>query len=128
MMSQVSSASESNGVSPYHSHRIATPPVDVLENADEVLVVADLPGVDRDSIDVRVENDTLTLRARRSAEPADAAPALTREYDEVEWIRSFRIPAGIDTSAVSADAKNGTLYVKLPKAAAAKPRKIPVKA
>jgi HSP20 family molecular chaperone IbpA len=105
--------------------RVAAPDVDVFENADEVLVVADIPGVSGDVVDVRVENDTLTLAAKHPT-PVDGAPALAREYEEVDYARSFRIPAGIDTANVRAEAKNGTLRVHLPKASAAKPKKIAV--
>jgi HSP20 family molecular chaperone IbpA len=108
-----------------YAARTVSPPVDVYENADELLVVADVPGVSSDAIDVRVENGTLTLEARRAAETS--GPALAREYAEVDYVRTFRIPAGIDAANVSAEAKNGTLVVRLPKVAALKPRKIAVR-
>jgi HSP20 family protein len=104
--------------------RSVSPPVDVFENADEVLLVADVPGVPAGAIDVRVENGTLTLEAKRASEPR--GPALAREYDEVDFARSFRIPDGIDTANIAAESKNGTVVVRLPKVAAVKPRKIPV--
>ena len=63
--------------------RTISPPVDVFENADEVLVVADVPGVPGHGIDVRVENGTLTLEAKRSSEP------------ETTFARSFRIPPAL---------------------------------
>lgn len=106
--------------------RAVSPPVDVFENADEVLVVADVPGVASDQIDVNVENGTLTLKARRTAE--SGGTALAREYDAHDYARSFRIPAGIDAANISAEAKNGTVLVRLPKIAAVKPRKIAVRA
>lgn len=112
----------------FATRRAVEPPVDVLENADNVLVVADIPGASVDTVDVRVENDTLTLEARRPAANQDAAPALSREVEEVDFVRSFRIPAGIDTAQITAEAKNGTVVVRLPKAAAAKTRKIDVRA
>lgn len=126
-MSEAISVTQNNGSAAtraYH-RRVVAPPVDVFENADEVLILADVPGVDDQAVDLRVENDTLTLEAKRT--PAkDEHPALAREYDELDYAASFRIPAGIDTAAVTAQTKNGTLTVRLPKAAAAKPRKIAV--
>jgi HSP20 family protein len=107
--------------------RKVAPEVDVYENADEILVVGDVPGASIDTVEIRVENGTLTLEARHAA-PVDASPALAREYEEVDYARTFRIPAGIDTAAVRAEAKNGAVVVHLPKATAAKPRKIPVTA
>ncbi|MGH7297983.1 MAG: Hsp20/alpha crystallin family protein [Polyangiaceae bacterium] len=109
-----------------YQRRTAAPPVDVFENADELLIVADVPGVANDGIELRVENDTLTLVARRAEASLERAPALVREYDEVDFEATYRIPAGIDTSSIAAETKNGTLVVRLPKAAAAKARKIVV--
>jgi HSP20 family protein len=108
------------------ARRVIEPDVDVYENTDELLVVGDLPGASSETVEVRVENDTLTLEAKH-AFGVDTAPALAREYEEVDYARSFRIPAGIDTSAVRAEARNGVVLVHLPKAAAAKPRKVEVR-
>jgi len=115
----------SKGSAPTHARqrRAVAPPVDVLENSDELRIVVDVPGVPSNGIDLRVENGTLTLEARR-ASGHDDSPALVREYDEVDYVTTFRIPAGIDATAIAAETKNGTLVVRLPKAAAAKPRKI----
>jgi HSP20 family protein len=120
-------AVQNNGATPgkQYVQRAIAPPVDVFENADEVLVVADVPGVASHAIDVRVENGTLTLEARRTPEPSGAA--LAREYEVVDFVRTFRIPAGTDTATISAEAKNGTVLVRLPKVAAVKPRKIDVR-
>jgi HSP20 family molecular chaperone IbpA len=125
-MNEVTST-HSNGTAPakaYH-RRAAAPSVDVFENADELLIVADVPGVPNDGIDLQVQNDTLTLTARRP-QPSES-PALVREYEETDFVATFRIPAGIDTAAIAAETKNGTLVVRLPKAAAAKARKIVVR-
>jgi HSP20 family molecular chaperone IbpA len=129
-MSDVMTVHEKNGSAAApgiakRSRRVA-PNVDVFENADELLVIADVPGAAGDGIELRVENDTLTLEAR-GAQENDPGPALAREYEPVSYVARFRIPAGIDASAVSAETKNGTLTVRLPKAAAAKPRKIAVR-
>jgi HSP20 family molecular chaperone IbpA len=108
--------------------RAVAPLVDVFENADEVVVVADVPGVAVEQVDLRVENGTLTIQAKQPNREDRGVPALAREYDEVDRARSFRIPDGIDTTRISAEAKNGTLTVHLPKVAAVKPRRIEVKA
>lgn len=108
----------------YH-RRAAAPSVDVFENADELLIIADVPGVPNDGIDLQVQDGTLTLTARRL--DLNESPALVREYDETDFVATFRIPAGIDTTAIAAETKNGTLLVRLPKAAAVKARKIVVK-
>ena len=127
-MNQVTPTHSTNGTvqSRAYSRRTISPPVDVFENTDELLVVADVPGVPSDGIDLRVENDTLTLSARRPDAKAEG-PALVREYEEVDFSASFRIPAGIDAAGITAETKHGTLVVRLPKAAAAKPRQIVVR-
>ncbi len=123
-----STSNETNGTNPARAyrHREVTPAVDVFENGEELLVVADVPGVPADGIEIQVENDTLTLSAKRPAK-AEEGPALAREYEEADFRTAFRIPAGIDAAAISAETKNGTLVVRLPKAAAAKSRKIVVR-
>jgi HSP20 family protein len=119
---------QNSGLAPAQTYRLraAAPPVDVFENADEVLIVADVPGVPSDGIDLRLENGTLTLEAKRLVAKTES-PALAREYEEMDFATTFRIPAGIDATAIGAETKNGTLVVRLPKAAAARPRKISVR-
>lgn len=130
-MNDVAQVAQKNGHTSgkVYQRRSAAPPVDVFENQDELLIVADVPGVANDGIDLRVENDTLTLTARRPepTQGAEHSPALVREYDEVDFRATYRIPAGIDTAGIAAETKNGTLVVRLPKAAAAKARKIVVR-
>jgi HSP20 family protein len=127
-MNDVVSVSQKNGQpsTQIYASRVVAPAVDVFENADEVLIVADVPGVTDENLDIKVENDTLTLEAKRTA-PTGELPALAREFEELNFSASFRIPAGIDASAAVAESKNGTLTVHLPKAAASKPRKIVVR-
>ena len=130
-MNEVSTVSthEQNGTAAARAYRkrAAAPLVDVFENADELLIVADVPGVPNDAIELQVENDTLTLVARRPAGVGAAAPALVREYAEVDFTTTFRIPAGIDTTGIVAETRNGTLLVRMPKSAAAKSRRIAVR-
>jgi HSP20 family molecular chaperone IbpA len=110
----------------YHRRAVA-PPVDVFENSDELLIVADVPGVRNGDVDLRVENGVLALEARRAQTPEGESPALVREVQEADFAATYRIPAGIDATAIAAEAKNGTLVVHLPKAAAVKARKIVVR-
>jgi HSP20 family molecular chaperone IbpA len=117
---------ENNGANgAVYGRRAVAPPVDVFESADDLLIIADIAGVPSGGIDLRVENGTITLNAKH-APAKDELPALAREYDEVDFATTFRIPAGIETGAISAETKNGTLVVRLPKATTAKPRKIAV--
>lgn len=128
-MNEVSKVEHTNGGTPgkAYQRRTVAPPVDVFENADELLIVADVPGVPNDGIELGVENDTLTLTARRGPPGAGDSPALAREYDDTDFVATYRIPAGIDVTSITAETRNGTLVVRLPKAAAAKARKIVVR-
>lgn len=101
------------------------PRVDIYENSDEVLLLADIPGVDRDSLTINLDKEQLTLEGRVA--PVSPDGALGWEYRAVDYRRSFIVPAGINASAISADLKNGVLSLHLPKSDALKPRQIEVK-
>jgi len=105
--------------------RYITPPVDIHETADGLVVKADLPGVSKEGLDVRVENNLLTIRGKA----AHAAPGdpIYREYELVNFSRQFELNERVDQSKISADLKHGVLSLDLPKAEEAKPRKIDVK-
>lgn len=105
--------------------RYVTPPVDIYENGEGLIVKADLPGVDKENLDVRVENNLLTIRAR----PAQATPGepIYREYELVNFFRQFDLNERVDQAKISADLKHGVLTLLLPKAEEAKPRKIDVR-
>lgn len=99
--------------------RTFAPPVDVYEGRDETWLVADLPGVSKDALNIEIENNELRFRAK-------AKPFLEGE-EPFEWARAFRIPTGIDGDKVTADLREGVLVLKLPKPAELKPRKIEVR-
>lgn len=105
--------------------RYVTPPVDIYENGDGLVVKADLPGVAKENLDVRVENNLLTIRGK----PVHVAPGdpVYREYELVNFFRQFELNERVDQSKISADLKHGVLTLKLPKAEETKPRKIDVR-
>ena len=105
--------------------RYITPPVDIYETADGLVVKADLPGVAKEGLDVRVENSLLTIRGQT----ADAAPGdpIYQEYGLVNFFRQFELNERVDQSKISADLKHGVLTLTLPKTEEAKPRKVEVK-
>jgi HSP20 family protein len=102
-----------------------TPPVDIYETAEGLVVKADLPGVARENLDVRVENNLLTIRGK-SAHVAPGEP-IYREYELVNFFRQFELNERVDQAKISADLKHGVLTLQLPKAEEVKPRKIDVK-
>jgi len=104
------------------------PEVDILEKADGFVIYADLPGADDKSIDVRLDQGTLTLDARLATLPEPGWNPLHAEYRTGSYHREFRISEGIDASGVSAKMCNGVLELQLPKSAQHRPRAIPVQA
>jgi len=102
-----------------------SPPVDVLETENELVLKADLPDVRPEDIDVQVENQTLSIKGeRRFEEDGKGYHRIERSYGS--FIRSFAVPSAVDTERVSADYRNGVLTVTLPKKEAAKPRQVKV--
>src|ERR1043166_3685404 len=85
----------------------ATPAVDVFENKEELLIFADLPGVDRDDLTVSLEKNQLTLRGKRNVAGST-----------FDYARTFVVPNGIDADQISAELKLGVLTLRLPKSAA----------
>ncbi len=105
--------------------RYITPPVDIYETADGLVVKADLPGVAKEGLDVRVENSLLTIRGKAThAAPGDP---VYREYGLVNFFRQFELNERVDQSKISAELKHGVLTLNLPKPEEVKPRKIEVK-
>ena len=104
----------------------SAPLVDVYENDDEILVVADMPGARSDSINIRYEKDELSISARRDTDGSGQLLAGGRR--DCEYRRAFLIPRGVDSGQITAEISNGVLKVRLPKSAAVKPRVIEVKA
>ena len=107
-----------------------TPPVDLFETADEYVLTAELPGLARDQIDIHAEERRIVIRGARSADPGRDIPC--EQYHRVErghgrFSRAFSLPEIIDVDGITADLKDGILTVTLPKAEAAKPRKVAVK-
>jgi len=101
------------------------PPVDVLENKEELIVYVDLPGVEKEDITIHLDKDQLLIEARRPEE-SRTKPLMT-EYRHVNFRRRFALQQGtVEADKVSADLQDGVLRLALPKAARMKPRVIPV--
>lgn len=108
--------------------RVFRPDIDILEARDGYTIYADLPGVDDESVEVRLENGTLTLDARLATLPESGWTALHTEYRFGGYHREFRIGDGIASESVSAKMKDGVLELHLPKSEARKARTIAVNA
>ena len=102
------------------------PSVDILERADELLVRADVPGASGDDVDVDFEDGTLTIHAKVKPRQPDVE-FLIREYGVGDYFRTFHVSEAIDPEKITAEYAEGVLTLHLPKARAARPRKIEVK-
>src|SRR5579872_4007075 len=104
-----------------------SPAVDILETDDALIVKADLPNVRIEDIDIRVENQTLTINGSRKFEKDENVKGYHRiERSYGEFVRSFSVPSTVDTEKVAADYRNGVLTITLPKKETAKPRQVKV--
>ena len=109
-----------------HQRPAIAPSVDVYENKDELLVIADVPGVTKEQMTLHLEKGQLTIEARRSTEATAGGP-LAAEYRAFDYRRTFLIPQGVDAEKIVADLRDGVLQVHLPKIAALRPRQIPIR-
>ncbi len=104
-----------------------SPAVDILETENELVLKADVPDVKLEDIDVRVENQTLSIKGERRFDKELAENGYHRiERSYGTFVRSFAVPNSVDTEKVSADYKNGVLTVTLPKKEAAKPKQVKI--
>lgn len=102
------------------------PNVDILESEHELTLVTDVPGVDRESLDIDFADGVLTVQARVAPRYGTNQRFLLREYGIGNFYRSFQVDEQIDVDKISAEYADGVLRIHLPKAEAAKPRKIAV--
>ncbi len=103
------------------------PPVDIYEDEHNITLKLEVPGIDEKDIDVRIDNNTLTVHGERKIEKEEKEENFRRvERQYGSFTRSFTLPSSVDTGQVSADYAKGVLKVKLAKKAEAKPKQIKV--
>lgn len=104
-----------------------TPSVDIYEDANQMVIKADLPEVEEKDIDIRIENNTLTIRGERKFEKKVAEENYLRvERSYGAFSRSFALPSTVNPEGIQAEYRNGVLSVTLPKREESKPRQIKV--
>jgi HSP20 family protein len=102
-------------------------PADSYRNGDEFVIAFDLPGVDKDAIDIDIERNVLTVRAeRRPVDLGDQAEAQLCERPQGVFARQLFLGDALDTERIDANYDNGVLLLRIPIAAKAKPRKVAV--
>ena len=104
------------------------PRVDIWQTENEVVLTADMPGIDDQAVDVDLDRDVLTVRGKCMLEIPQGYNLAYQEFETGDFERSFRISDEVDRESIDAVVKNGVLAIHLSKAKEEQPRKISVKA
>jgi HSP20 family molecular chaperone IbpA len=112
---------------PTRARRVYTPDVDIIERKDDIIVMADMPGVDENSVDITLEKNVLTIYGKVDAEIPEQHRLWLSEYGIGDYQRTFTLSDEVDRNRIQATVKNGVLRLILPKAEEVKTRKIAVK-
>jgi HSP20 family protein len=107
--------------------RVFLPTADIYETNDALNVVLEMPGVDKNSVDIRVEDGVLKIEGRLDFSKYQGLQPLYTEYNVGHYSRSFRLSSKIDQNKIAAELNDGVLSLLLPKVEEAKPRTIQVK-
>ena len=108
--------------------QIYTPQVDIVERKNDIVLIADMPGVDETSVEINLEKNVLSIFGKVDEETYTGHRRAYAEYGVGDYERTFTLSDEIDRDRIQATVKNGVLKLVLPKAAAVKNRKITVKA
>jgi HSP20 family molecular chaperone IbpA len=103
------------------------PPVEVIEDANGITLYADLPGVPKENLDVRVEGDTLTIEGEMALPAIEGLEPTHVELNTPRYRRVFTLSKELDAAQVAAEFAQGVLKLRIPKAAHAQPRRIEVR-
>ncbi|MFP4080418.1 MAG: Hsp20/alpha crystallin family protein [Ectothiorhodospira sp.] len=127
---QQMSPSEERGMQQQETARsrewVMQPPVDIHENGTGITLVADMPGVSRDRLEVEVENDVLTIQGEVSIPMPEEMQALYADLRSKRYRRSFTLSRELDLDHIRASMKDGVLTLQIPKRAEFQPRRIQV--
>jgi len=107
--------------------RIFLPTADIYETEDALSVVLEMPGVEKNNVDVRVEGGVLKVEGRLDFSKYQGLQPLYTEYNVGHYFRSFQLSSKIDHNRIEAELKDGVLALTLPKVEEAKPRTIQIK-
>jgi len=112
---------------PTRDRRVFVPRVDIYEDGEQVVIVADMPGVNENSVDITLEKNVLTINGTVDFVEPDNVSLAYSEYRVGDYKRSFTLSDGVDRDNIEATVTDGVLRLYLPKAAPAKIKKIAVK-
>jgi HSP20 family molecular chaperone IbpA len=106
---------------------VFVPPSDIYETNDSIVVLAEMPGVGTDGVDITLERRVLTIRGRSAVNNHRGYQRVYNEYADGDYERVFTLSDNIDRDRIEATLKDGILHLVLPKAETAKPRRITLK-
>jgi HSP20 family protein len=106
--------------------RVFVPSSDIYETQDALTVILEMPGVEKNNVDVRVEDGVLSVLGKLDLSKYQGLQPLYVEYNVGHYSRSFQLPSKVDQSKIAAELKDGVLSLTLPKVEQAKPRTIQV--
>jgi HSP20 family protein len=109
------------------SRPVFLPPADIYETRDNIVVLAEMPGVAPDGVDITLERRVLTIRGRGGANEHAGYQRVYTEFADGDYERAFTLAENIDRDRIEATLKNGVLHLVLPKAETAKARRIELK-
>ena len=112
----------------HDSRRAVAPAVDIFEDAGGITLLADMPGVSRERLYVRLDGDTLAIEGAVDVPTPDDMRALRAEIDVPRFRRTFTLSRELDAERIEANLKDGVLTLRIPKQAHARPRRIAVEA
>lgn len=109
-----------------HTRPEFSPVVDIYDQGGEIVLVADMPGVPGEAVELHLDRGVLTLQGKAKPTPSEGQ-MVYQEFQVEDFMRTFRLTEDIDAAGIAAEFQNGVLTIRLPKAAEKKSRKIPVK-
>ena len=118
----------SNSGNENDQQRAVLPAVDVFEDASGITLLADMPGVPKDQLELKIEGDALLIEGGVQALTPDGLEAVYAEVRIPRYRRSFTLSRELDTARIEANLKDGVLTLRIPKQAHAQPRRIAVNA
>ena len=106
---------------------VLRPPVDIFEDAHGIMVIAEMPGVSKDGLNVQADRNTLLIEGDAAIDMPAGMEAVHADVQSTRYVRSFVLSGELETDAIDANLKDGVLTIRIPKRAEYRPRKIEVR-
>lgn len=118
---------ESTGIAKGEPETVLRPPVDIFEDSDGITLVVDMPGVNKDRLNLQVDKEALIVEGDARIEMPQGIEPLYADVRSTRYRRSFALSSELATNEINANLKDGVLMVRIPKRAEVRPRKIEVR-